>query len=114
MYQLRAWGICIAAALFLSYELMQFHMLNSLSNVFMKSLHLNAKDFSIICSTYLLADVICLIPAGIILDRCPARSVILVSLGCCIVAAVGLASRKLFFRPPSPTFLQELETHFAF
>ena len=114
MYQLRAWGICIAAALFLSYELMQFHMLNSLSNVFMKTLHLNAKDFSIICSTYLLADVMCLIPAGIILDRCPARSVILVSLGCCIVGTVGLAYSETFFQAAFSHFLTGIGNAFCF
>lgn len=114
MYLLRAWGICIAAALFLSYELIQFHMLNSLSDLFMKSFGLNARDFSIVCSAYLFADVMFLIPAGMILDRCSVRSVILVSLGCCIVGTIGLANSETFFQAIFSHFLTGIGNAFCF
>lgn len=83
--------ICFAASLFFAYELMQLHMLNAISPMLMRDLHLSATDFGVLGSTYLLADVIFLLPAGIILDRFEVRRVILTALMFCIAGTVGFA-----------------------
>ena len=87
----KAWLICVLAALFFSYELVQFHMLNSISTYLMTDLNITGTEYGFLCSTYLLADVICLLPAGIILDRFSIRKVILSALALCIVGTVGFA-----------------------
>jgi MFS family permease len=102
--KLKGWLICLVASCFFSYELVQLHMLNAISPMVMKDLSLSATDFSALCSTYLLADVIFLIPAGIILDRVSVRKVILFALALCIIGTFGFAL--------STTWLQACISHF--
>lgn len=88
---LQATCICFIASLFFAYELMQLHMMNAISSMLMTDLKLAATEFGLLGSTYLLADVIFLLPAGMILDRFSVRRVILVALGLCILGTVGFA-----------------------
>ncbi len=83
--------VCFSAALFFAYELMQMHMMNAIAPFLMKDLAMNGTSFGNLCATYLLADVIFLLPAGIILDRFSTRSVILIALALCILGTVGFA-----------------------
>ncbi len=87
----RPWLICLLAACFFSYELVQLHMLNALSKGIMTDFHLNATQFATISSTYLLADVLFLIPAGVLIDRFSVRSIILAALVLCILGTIGFA-----------------------
>lgn len=109
-----AWMICICAALFFSYELMQFHLLNAISSHLMKDLHISASHFGILGSTYLLADVLFLIPAGIILDRYPVRKVILSALLVCIIGTVGFACSTNFIQACFAHFLSGIGNAFCF
>src|SRR5665647_2746589 len=52
---------------------------------FNEHLNLNGTSFGNLCATYLLADVIFLLPAGIILDRFSVKKVILAALSCCVL-----------------------------
>ena len=83
--------VCFSAAIFFAYELIQMHMMNAIAPMLMKDLNLNAMSFGNLCATYLLADVIFLLPAGIILDRFSTRKVILTALGICILGTTGFA-----------------------
>lgn len=83
--------VCFAASLFFAYELVQLHMLNAITPMLMQDLHFVATDLGILGSTYILADVMFLLPAGIILDRFSVRRVILFALGICIAGTVGFA-----------------------
>jgi MFS family permease len=88
--------VCFTAALFFAYELMQLHMMNAIGPMVMKDLNLNAANFGLLSSTYLLADVIFLIPAGIILDRFSTRKVILIAMVLCVIGTFGLAVAPTF------------------
>ena len=88
--------VCFTAALFFAYELMQLHMLNAIAPMLMRDLQLNAANFGLLGSTYLLADVIFLIPAGIILDKVSTRKVILVAMILCIFGTFGFALAPTF------------------
>jgi MFS family permease len=94
MRNYRAFLICLVAACFFSYELVQLHMLNALAPHIMKDLMMNATQLSTLSSTYLLADVLFLIPAGMIIDRFSVRKVILFALGTCIIGTIGFAFSK--------------------
>ncbi len=85
------WIICFSASLFFAYELLQLHVMNALSPMLMKDLSLNATEFATLCSTYLWADVMFLLPAGILLDRFSVRRVILVALLFCLFGTAGLS-----------------------
>ena len=112
--QMKGWIVCLVASFFFSYELVQFHMLNAISSMVMKDLSLSATDFSALCSTYLLADVIFLIPAGMILDRLPVRKVILIALGLCIIGAFGFAISTTFLQASIAHFLSGIGNAFCF
>lgn len=112
--QMKGWLVCLIAACFFSYELVQLHMLNAISPMLMKDLSLSTTDFSALCSTYLLADVIFLIPAGIILDRVPVRRIILFSLGLCIVGTFGFALSTTFIQAAISHFLSGIGNAFCF
>ena len=88
--------VCFTAALFFAFELMQLHMMNAIAPMVMKDFQLNATNFGLLSSTYLLADVIFLIPAGIILDKFSSRKVILFAMILCVVGTFGFALAPTF------------------
>jgi MFS family permease len=112
--QTRGWIVCLVAACFFCYELVQLHMLNAISSLLMKDLHLSATDFSALCSTYLLADVIFLIPAGMILDRVSVRKVILIALGLCVGGTFGFAMSQTFWQAAVSHFISGIGNAFCF
>ncbi|MCH9630853.1 MAG: hypothetical protein S4CHLAM37_08590 [Chlamydiia bacterium] len=109
-----AWVICICAGLFFAYELMQFHMLNAISPMLMKDLKITATNLGVLGSTYLLADVIFLLPAGIILDYFSTRKVILAALVVCILGTVGFALATNFAFACFAHFLSGIGNAFCF
>lgn len=112
--QTRGWIICLIAACFFSYELVQLHMLNAISSLLMKDLSLSATDFSALCSAYLLADVIFLIPAGMILDRISVRKVILIALALCVGGTFGFAFSQTFWQAAVSHFISGIGNAFCF
>ena len=85
------WIVCLSAALFFAYELLQLHLMNAISPMLMRDLNLSGAEFGYLSSTYLLADVLFLLPAGIILDRFSVRRVILTALFLCLIGTAGFA-----------------------
>jgi MFS family permease len=106
--------VCFSASLFFAYELVQFHMMNAISSYLMKDLQMNATSFGKLCATYLLADVIFLLPAGIILDRFSTRKVILSALLICIVGTIGFSQAKSFETAAFCHFLSGIGNAFCF
>ncbi|MCE5295300.1 MAG: MFS transporter [Chlamydiales bacterium] len=101
---IQALFVCFAASLFFAYELVQLHMLNAITPMLMTDLQFAATDLGILGSTYILADVMFLLPAGMILDRFSVRRVVLIALGLCIAGTIGFAY--------STTLLQASICHF--
>ena len=106
--------VCFSASLFFAYELVQFHMMNAISPYLMKDLQMGATSFGKLCATYLLADVIFLLPAGIILDRFSTRKVILAALLCCIVGTFGFSFAHTFREAALCHFLSGIGNAFCF
>ena len=90
------WIVCFSASLFFAYELLQLHVMNAIAPMLMRDLALNATQFGGLSATYLLADVIFLLPAGIILDRFSVRKVILVALFLCVIGISGFCRVQSF------------------
>lgn len=110
----RAWVVCLLAALYFSYELVQLHMLNAISPFLLKDLRLNATDFGTLCSTYLMADVVFLMPAGMLLDRFSTRRVILIALSLCIAGTIGFSYAETLFTAGICHFLSGIGNAFCF
>lgn len=109
-----SWIVCLCAGLFFCYELMQFHLLNAISSVLMQDLNISGAHFGLLGSTYLLADVIFLIPAGIILDRFSTKKVILSALFVCLLGTVGFALSQTFLQACISHFLSGIGNAFCF
>lgn len=109
-----AWAVCLCAGLFFAYELMQFHMLNAISPMLMKDLHLSGSAFGLLGSTYLLADVIFLLPAGILLDRYSPRKIILAALAICVLGTLGFGMSQNFLQACIAHFLSGIGNAFCF
>lgn len=105
--------VCLLSALFFAYELVQFHMMNAISPFLIKDLNLTASSFANLCAFYLLADVLFLLPAGIILDHFSPRKVILVALSCCILGTFGFSMSQNFFEASFCHFLSGIGNAFC-
>ncbi len=110
----RAALVCLAASLFFAYELMQLHMVNAITPMLMADLQLSATDLGILGSTYIMADVLFLLPAGLILDRFSIRKVILVALGLCVAGTVGFACSNTLFQASISHFFSGIGNAFCF
>lgn len=111
---IKAWAVCLLAALYFSYELVQLHMINAISPFLLKDLSLSGADYGTLCSTYLMADVVFLMPAGMILDRFSTRRVILVALSLCIVGTMGFAFATSLWSAGICHFLSGIGNAFCF
>ena len=110
----RAWFVVLVASLFFFYEFIQMNMFNAISSDLMQAFGLNAEQLSIMSSFYLLANVIFLFLAGMLLDRCDTRHVILVSLAICIVGTALLSTAHHVYFATICRFLTGIGSAFCF
>ncbi|NRA89736.1 MAG: MFS transporter [Simkaniaceae bacterium] len=108
------WIVCFSASLFFAYELLQLHVMNAISPMLIKDLGLSATDFGYLSSTYLLADVIFLLPAGMLLDRFSVRKVMLTALFLCLIGTAGFAKSTSLGMAASCHFLSGIGNAFCF
>jgi MFS family permease len=82
----QAWLVVLVSGLFFFYEFVQLNMFNVINLDLMRDFSINAIQVSNLSAGYLYADVLLLIPAGIILDRLPTRWVLSIAMAMCIGA----------------------------
>jgi MFS family permease len=85
------WLIFACASLFFTYEIFQLHFMNVLSVPIMQDLKISSAQLGLISASYLLADILFLIPAGYFLDKLSIRYTLLSSLAICILGIIGFA-----------------------
>lgn len=81
------WLVCFSAALFFFFEFMQVNMFNAITPALMKEFSLSAVQVGQISANYFYANLIFLLPAGMILDRFSTRNVILLAMGSSVLSA---------------------------
>lgn len=92
----KAWLVCLSAGLFFLYEFFQLNLFDVINQPLRDEFHLNATQLSWMSSTYLWANLLFLLPAGVILDRYSVRKVILAAMLICFVGTVGFALTSSF------------------
>lgn len=80
------WFICFIAALYYFYEFTQITVFNSLSTQILTTFNLNAAELANLSACYFYANIIFLIPAGLLLDRFSIRNIILITM---IISIIG-------------------------
>ncbi|KTC86547.1 MFS transporter [Legionella brunensis] len=109
-----AWIVCLSAGLFFFYEFFQLNIFDVINQPLRVDFHLDAAQLSWMSSTYLWADILFLLPAGIILDRFSTRKVIITAMMICVVGTVGFAITNSFVLACFFHFLSGIGNAFCF
>lgn len=110
----KAWIVCLSAGLFFLYEFFQLNIFDVINQPLRAEFQLNATKLSWMSSAYLWADILFLLPAGVILDRFSTRRVILVSMMLCVVSTLGFAITHSFVLACVYHFLAGIGNAFCF
>lgn len=86
-----AWLVCLSAGLFFFYEFFQLNNFDVINEALRQDFQLDVMQMSWMSSTFFWANVLFLLPAGIILDRFSTHKVILLSMLVCIFGTLGFA-----------------------
>lgn len=111
---LMAWIVCLSAGLFFLYEFFQLNIFDVINQPLRDEFHIDAAQLSWMSSAYLWADILFLLPAGIILDRFSTRRVILISMLVCVIGTIGFAITDSFFLAAFFHFLSGIGNAFCF
>lgn len=109
-----AWLVCLSAGLFFFYEFFQLNIFDVINQPLRDDFNLDAAQLSWMSSTYLWADILFLLPAGIILDRFSTRRVIISAMMVCIIGTVGFAITNSFALACFFHFLSGIGNAFCF
>ena len=111
---LMAWVVCLSAGLFFLYEFFQLNIFDVINQPLRDDFHIDATQLSWMSSAYLWADILFLLPAGVILDRFSTRKVILSAMSVCILGTVGFALTDSFILASFCHFLSGIGNAFCF
>lgn len=109
-----AWFVCLSAGLFFLYEFFQLNIFDVINQPLRDDFHIDATQLSWMSSAYLWADILFLLPAGIILDRFSTRTVILSAMFVCVIGTVGFALTDSFLLASFFHFLSGIGNAFCF
>lgn len=110
----RAWLVCLSAGLFFFYEFFQLNLFDVINEALRAEYQIDAAQLSWMSSTYLWADILFLLPAGLILDRFSTRTVILTALAVCVLGTIGFALTQSFWVASFFHFLSGIGNAFCF
>jgi sugar phosphate permease len=109
-----AWLVCISAGLFFFYEFFQLNLFDVINQSLREEFQIDATQLSWMSSAYLWADLIFLLPAGLILDRFSTRWVILSAMFVCIIGTIGFSLTESFLLASFFHFLSGIGNAFCF
>lgn len=108
------WVICLSAGLFFFYEFFQLNLFDVINNDLRGELMLSSTQISWMSSSYLWANLLFLIPAGILLDKYSTKNVILISMLSCIIGTFGFAMMHSFYVGFTFHFISGIGNAFCF
>jgi len=110
----KAWSVVVTASLFFFYEFIQMNMFNAISTPLMHAFNIHAEALGRMSSFYFIANVVFLIPAGMILDRHSPRIVILISMAICVLGTALLGTAHSYFLASLYRFFTGIGSAFCF
>lgn len=110
----KSWLICLSAGSFFLYAFFQLNVFDVINHSLRTDFQLNAAQLSWLSSSYLWAELIFLLPAGIILDYVSARLIILIAMSLCIMGTLGFSVTNSFPLACIFRFLVGLGSAFSF
>ncbi len=112
--RLMSWLVCLSAGLFFFYEFFQLNLFDVINQPLREEFQIDATQLSWMSSAYLWADILFLLPAGVILDRFSTRGVILLAMSICVLGTVGFALTNSFAFATFFHFLSGIGNAFCF
>lgn len=109
-----AWIICLSSGLFFFYEFFQLNIFDAINSALLVDFSLNSSQISWMSSSFLWANIIFLLPAGILLDRFSIRKVILLMMSVCVLGTLGFALTSSFMWACIFHFLTGIGNAFCF
>lgn len=100
-----AWLVCLSAGLFFFYEFFQLNLFDVINQRLRQEFVINPTELGWMSSAFVWGNVLFLLPAGLMLDRYSARTVILSALSICILGVFGFGFSHTFI---SATFFHAL------
>lgn len=92
----KAWLVCLSAGLFFFYEFFQLNLFDVINQTLRADFQIDASQLSWMSSAYVWANILFLLPAGVILDRFSVRRVILTAMALCIIGTIGFGMAHLY------------------
>lgn len=97
------WIVCLVAALFFFYEFVQMSMFNAINPSLIHDFSISAAKLGSLSAAYFYANIIFMLPAGLILDRFSTKKIILIAMLICVIGTIGFSytnqlSIAMFFR----------------
>ena len=111
---LMAWLVCLSAGLFFCYEFFQFNLFDVINQSLRNEFKIDATQLSLMSSSFLLANILFLIPAGILLDRFSTRIMILLAIFICLIGTIGFALTHSFLIASFFHFISGIGNAFCF
>ena len=90
------WLVCLSAGLFFLYEFFQLNLFDVINQSLRDEFQIDAAQLSWMSSTYVWANVLFLLPAGVILDKVSTRIVILTAMAVCVLGTLGFGLTHSF------------------
>ncbi|MDF1757481.1 MAG: MFS transporter [Legionellaceae bacterium] len=90
------WLICLSAGLFFFYEFFQLNVFDVINQSLRSSFQIGPIQLSWMSSSFIWANVLFLLPAGVILDHLSARKVILAAMLVCVIGTLGFSLTNSF------------------
>lgn len=109
-----AWLVCLSAGLFFLYEFFQLNLFDVINDSLLRDFNLNSAELSWLSSSYLWANILFLLPAGILLDRFSVRRVILIAMFICVLGTAGFAVSTVYLWAFICHFLTGIGNGFCF
>ena len=88
----KSWLVCLSAGFFFFYEFFQLNLFDVINQSLRADFHVNEATISWISSTYLWANILFLLPAGVILDRYSTRRIVLWAMLLCVLSTFAFAA----------------------
>tara|TARA_R110000868_G_scaffold10639_4_gene51657 strand:- start:60702 stop:61985 length:1284 start_codon:yes stop_codon:yes gene_type:complete len=112
-YPLQPWVVVLCSSLFFFYEFIQMNMPNSINTQLMQAFHVGSIGVSNLSAAYFYADIVMLIPAGLILDRMSTRKLLLIAIAACALSSLIFAAAHSYWIAFAARLLIGLGSAFA-
>lgn len=114
LHSAKPWIVCLTAALFFFYEFVQMSMFNAISVNLLAELQLSATALGHLSAAYFYANILFMIPAGLILDRFSTKKTILVAMAICVAGTVWFSFSHSLYSAMACRFLTGIGGSFPF